>query len=99
MGNELRSFEFEPYSLRAAIAFDAWHFVLCCALRNARGATLLASLESELSDSASLRYLRPARLRLAAVRRLANPFIFAKKKKTEHPKGYSVLGFRRMREL
>jgi len=26
--------------------------------RNARGATLLASLESELSDSASLRYLR-----------------------------------------
>ena len=58
--------------------------------RNARGATLLASLESELSDSASLRYLRPARLRLAAVRRLANPCLFAKKKKTEHPKGYSV---------
>ena len=37
--------------------------------RNARGATLLASLKSKLSDSAALRYLRPARLRLAAVRR------------------------------
>ena len=50
------------------------------------GATLLASLESELSDSASLRYLRPARLRLAAVRRLANPFISAKKEKNGTPK-------------
>ena len=47
----------------------------------------LASLESELSDSASLGYLRR---RLGTSRRLANPFIFAKKKKTEHPKGYSV---------
>jgi len=27
-------------------------------MRNARGATLLASLTSELADSASLRYLR-----------------------------------------
>ena len=53
--------------------------------RAAAGATLLASLESELSDSASLRYLRPARLRLATVRRLANPCLPAKKEKNGTP--------------
>ena len=46
------------YSQRAANAIGVWHCVLCCAMRNARGATLLASLTSELADSASLRYLR-----------------------------------------
>ena len=35
-----------------------WHYVLCCAWRNARGATFAASLTSELADSALLGYLR-----------------------------------------
>ena len=46
-----------PCEHRKLINFRA----LCALLRfyrNARGATLLASLESELSDSAALRYLR-----------------------------------------
>ena len=54
------------------------------------GATLLASLESELSDSAALRYLR--RRSLCELRRESQQISLSprKKKNTEHPNGYSV---------
>ena len=67
---------------------SVWHFVLCCAARNARGATFAASLTSELADSALLGYLR---LSLRSTAQGENPFFSAKKKNTEHPNGYSAL--------
>ena len=79
---------FEPYSLRATKAEAFGCDAPSCAKRHkARGAIFAASLTSELVDSALLGYLRR---RFAASRRLANPFFSAKKKNTEHPKGYSV---------
>ena len=52
---------FELYSLRATNACGVWRFALCCDyVATLAGATFAASLESELSDSAMLGYLRPA---------------------------------------
>jgi hypothetical protein len=51
---------------------------------------LLASLESELSDSASLRYLRR---RFATPRRLANPFS-PQKAKRQASKDVCLFGYK-----
>jgi hypothetical protein len=68
---------FERYSFVAKVRKT--HSVLCTTLVKRRAATeqpALASLESELSDSASFGYLRR---RFATVQRRANPFHSAKK--------------------
>ena len=63
-------------------------------LRNARGATLLASLESELSDSASLRYLR--RRSSSCGTEVKNPFFYAIKQKDS--RSFEQLSFWRRRK-
>jgi hypothetical protein len=79
--------DYTPFGLQAHRRLTLRAF---CALRNAQGATLLALLESKLSDSAALRYLRRrslCELRCKGGKILSSP---PKKKNTEHPNGYSV---------
>ena len=67
-----------------------WHCVLCCDnVATLAGATLLASLTSELVDSASLRYLRRRSLRELRCGG-EKSFLLRQKKNTEHPNGYST---------
>ena len=77
---------FEPYSLRAIpLCGGTLYFVVLCTTLAEQPAR--ASLTSELVDLALLGYLRPARLRLAALRRqqiLSSP---PKKQKDSRPKG------------
>ena len=82
---------FELYSLAVQVRLASLGLrPYACRWQATAGATLLASLESKLFDSAALRYLRPARLRLAAVRRWQILSSLPKRKNTEHPGGYSV---------
>ena len=63
-----------------------WLFVLCCAMRNARGATFAASLKSKLPDSALLGYLRH---RFAVGAREGKPL---RAKQKRHRKGGVLFG-------
>ena len=75
-----------PLWRKCAGALGASHYARLLTSRH--GATLLTSLESELSDSAALRYLR--RRTLCVLRRGVRKLRLRQKKNTVHPNGYTV---------
>ena len=78
-----------PCELQKPLAFGRYAPILCL-WHKAHGATLLASLMSELIDSASLRYLR--RRSLCELRRWSDKSRFRRKKYGIPEKVFRIFG-------